>query len=32
MIGCGQIIDVPIDFVPDATGTTIIQPSGAIKR
>jgi hypothetical protein len=32
MIGCGQIIDVPIDFVPDATGTTIIQPGGATKR
>jgi hypothetical protein len=32
MTGCGQIIDVPIDFVPDTTGTTIIQPGGAIKR
>jgi hypothetical protein len=32
MIGCGQIVDVPIDFVPDATGTTIIQPRGAMKR
>ncbi len=32
MIGCGKIIDVPIDFVPDATGTRIIQPGGAMIR
>ena len=32
ILACGQLIDVPIDFVPDATGTTIIQPGGVIKR
>jgi hypothetical protein len=32
IVACGQIIDVPIDFVPDDTGTTIIQPGGVIKR
>jgi hypothetical protein len=32
MIGCGKIVDVPMDFVPDATGTRIIQPGGAMIR
>jgi hypothetical protein len=26
MAGCGQSLDVPINFIPDATGTTINQP------
>jgi hypothetical protein len=32
MTGCGEIVDVPIDFMPDTTGTTIAQPGGATKR
>lgn len=32
MIGCGHIVDVPLDFQPDATGTQIIQPGGAIEH
>jgi hypothetical protein len=32
MIGCGRIIDVPMDFVPDEKGTQIIQPGGAIAQ
>jgi len=27
--GCDRLIDVPIDFVPNAKGTEIIQPGGA---
>jgi hypothetical protein len=30
--GCGHIVDVPMQFVPDATGTQIIQPDGATER
>jgi hypothetical protein len=26
--GCGHRTDVPMQFVPDATGTQIIQPDG----
>jgi hypothetical protein len=26
MVGCGKSLDVPINFMPDATGTTINQP------
>jgi hypothetical protein len=29
MEGCGRLFDVPMDFVPNATGTQIIQP---VKR
>ena len=32
MTGCGRTVDVPIDFVPDETGTRIIQPGGATER
>jgi hypothetical protein len=32
MAGCGRTIDVPIDFMPDAKGTRIVQPSGAKER
>jgi hypothetical protein len=32
VIGCGKIIDVPIDFAPDGTGTRIIQPGDATVR
>jgi hypothetical protein len=32
MIGCDHTIDVPIDFVPDSTGTQIIQPPSAVAR
>jgi hypothetical protein len=32
MIGCGKIVDVPMGFVPDATGTRILQPGGATIR
>ncbi len=32
MIGCGRIVDVPIDFVPNATGTQIIQPGGSVEH
>jgi hypothetical protein len=27
--GCDQLVEVPIDFVPDAKGTQIVQPGGA---
>jgi hypothetical protein len=32
MVGCDHTIDVPIDFVPDSTGTRIIQPTDTVKR
>ncbi len=32
LTGCGRTVDVPIDFVPDETGTRIIQPGGATER
>lgn len=32
LVGCDRTVDVPIDFVPDAKGTTIIQPGGAVGR
>lgn len=32
MVGCNHTVDVPIDFVPDVTGTQIIQPGGAVER
>lgn len=32
LAGCGHVVDVPMDFVPDATGTQIIQPGGAVAR
>jgi hypothetical protein len=32
LVGCGRTFDVPIDFVPDKTGTQIIQPRGIIER
>jgi hypothetical protein len=31
MIGCGQIVDLPINFVPDATGTTIVVGPGTVS-
>ena len=32
MVGCNHTIDIPIYFVPDAKGTQIIQPGGAVER
>jgi len=32
MVGCGQTYDVPIDFLPDATGVQVIQPRGIVQR
>jgi hypothetical protein len=32
MTGCGRTIAVPLDFIPDATGTRIIQPAGSIEQ
>lgn len=32
MIGCGHTINVPLDFVPDETGTRIIQPGGSVEQ
>jgi hypothetical protein len=32
MAGCDRTIDVPLDFVPDSTGTQIIQPGGGTQR
>jgi hypothetical protein len=32
MVGCGRTFDVPLDFVPNAKGTQIVQPGGAIER
>ena len=31
MIGCGQIVDLPINFLPDATGTTIVVGPGTVQ-
>jgi hypothetical protein len=31
MIGCGQIVDLPLNFVPDATGTNIIVGPGTLS-
>jgi len=30
--GCGHVADVPMEFVPDQSGTQIIQPGGAKQR
>jgi hypothetical protein len=32
LTGCGRTVDVPIDFVPDQTGTQIILPRGEVER
>jgi hypothetical protein len=32
MTGCDHTIDVPIDFVPDSTGTRIVQPPSTVSR
>jgi hypothetical protein len=32
MIGCDRTVDVPIEYAPDATGTQITQPGGAVAR
>jgi len=32
LVGCGRKADVPMGFVPDATGTRIIQPGGGTAR
>ncbi len=32
LTGCGRTVDVPIDFVPDATGTKIWLPRGEVVR
>jgi hypothetical protein len=31
MIGCGQIVDLPMNFVPDATGARIIVGPGTLS-
>jgi hypothetical protein len=31
-IGCGKIVDVPMDFVPSEKGTQYIQPGGSSVR
>lgn len=32
MAGCGHTYIVPLDFMPDATGTRIVQPNGVIEK
>jgi len=32
MVGCGRTFEVPLDFLPDATGTRIIQPGGGVEQ
>ena len=32
LVGCGRTFAVPMDFLPDATGTQIIQPGGVKER
>jgi hypothetical protein len=32
LTGCGRTFDVPLDFVPDQTGTQIIQPGGTVEH
>jgi hypothetical protein len=32
MIGCDRTVDVPIEYAPDATGTQITQPGGAVAH
>ncbi len=32
MVGCGHIVTVPIRFMPDATGTTIVSSAGKLQR
>jgi hypothetical protein len=32
MVGCGHTYVVPLNFIPDANGTTIVQPRGAVEQ
>ena len=32
IVGCGRTFQVPMEFVPDATGTQVIQPQGEISE
>ena len=31
MVGCGRLVTVPIRFLPDATGTTIVSTAGRLQ-
>jgi hypothetical protein len=32
VVGCGHMIDVPLDFIPDEKGTQILQQGGSLER
>ena len=32
VVGCGRRWDVPVDFIPDATGTQVYQPAHIVER
>lgn len=32
LTGCSRTFDLPMDFIPDQTGTQIIQPAGQVER
>lgn len=32
LVGCGRVLEVPMDFMPDATGTQVTQPSHIVEH
>jgi hypothetical protein len=32
LVGCGQTVDVPLNFVPESLGARVTQPGGVIRR